>query len=396
MQKFLEWCAGYWRENITKLAVILAALFFLIYRVGSIPTGISLSEQSVLGKLQSHKYGPFYVWHNVLYAPYETGLVILRYLHLYNITMIRSLSALFGFLAAVFFFYIIYRWYGTLIAVLSTLIFVDTLWFLQSSRLAGPMSLYSVATLTLILILFVERNERFTNLKTSLSVIASALILYVPGMIWFLAVGLFIKRSRIKEELSEIDGRLRVLLPIIWLILISPLVWSSIHSIRILKNIFGIPVKFSLHGSVQNFYHLPVSLFVRSSLGGIFAIGHTPIFDVFSVVMILLGVYLLIKEKQTKLFLSLLVGIFMGWILFSIGLVPIYIVTTLLAILVAAGLSYMIVTWFTVFPRNPVARAVGTILLCISVAAVMWLHINQFYIAWPKTTTTLSTYSQHP
>lgn len=395
MRNFIEWCLNYWRENSVKLSVATVAAVLLLYRVGSIPVGASKKEAALIASLRAHKINYFYVWHNVVFLPYSVGIVILRYTHLYNLYALRGLAAVFGLASAIIFFYLIWRWYGGLIATLATGLFASSLWFLQASRLGGGLSLYSLALLAIILITFIKRNEKHESLKTVISVLALVLIIYIPGMVWFVLASLILNKDVIIDELRNLERWIKLVLPIISLVILSPLIWSAVHNINVLRQIFGVPSHLSLHEVSQNLYHFPLDVFIRSSSSSVFAIGHLPLMDIFSTTMVILGIYSLYKDMAYRTLIGLLIGFLGGWLLFSLGIVPAYVSLVILAILVAGGLHYLLDTWFTVFPRNPLARGVGVAFISLAVISVVWLHINQFYIAWPNTLVTISTYSQH-
>ncbi len=54
-----------------------------------------------------------------------------------------------------------------------------------------------------------------------------------------------------------------------------------------------------------------------------------------------------------------------------------------LYIVMANGIAYMLQSWFTVFPRNPVARTLGVVLLTIVVVVSCSYQLQRYFIAWP-------------
>lgn len=60
-------------------------------------------------------------------------------------------------------------------------------------------------------------------------------------------------------------------------------------------------------------------------------------------------------------------------------------VIPIIFILIANGISYMLQSWFTVFPRNPVARSIGIILLIIVILMSCYYQLQRYFIAWPNT-----------
>jgi hypothetical protein len=392
MKNSLDWVAEYCRKNLFIISVALGATLLLFFRLTSIPKhGNSLSVPHIP---QTTGYTLVYLWHHVLYTPYTLGYVGLHYLHIDSLFAVMSIGAIYGLLAAALLYYLLAKYCGSMIALLTTAITVDSLWFLQASRLEGPLSTYAFFGLLLVAIFFVKRNDKFKNLKWVLSIIGVVSALYIPGLIWIVLLLAIVKRKEVLKTFKDISFLANLISSVSGVIILAPLVWSSIHNSDLLKQIFGLLPQFSVHDTISRFYHLPEYLFLKSG-GGIYALGHQPVFDIFSIVMIIFGVYKLWSDKKLNDGLLILTAFVLSWVLVSLGIVPMILTELVLAVPIALGLDYLITTWFTVFPKNPVARGVGIGLLSLAVVSVMWLHINQFYIAWPKTPQTLQTYSQH-
>ena len=64
-------------------------------------------------------------------------------------------------------------------------------------------------------------------------------------------------------------------------------------------------------------------------------------------------------------------------------------------ILTAMGIAVLLQKWFTVFPRNPLARTVGITILCLALATVSVYHLQRYFIVWPNTTATKITFDQN-
>jgi hypothetical protein len=61
-------------------------------------------------------------------------------------------------------------------------------------------------------------------------------------------------------------------------------------------------------------------------------------------------------------------------------------------LIVAAGLRYLYIEWRSVFPRNPLPRALALVLMSTVVGLHVWLGLRYSLIAWPHTVDTRQTY----
>ena len=61
-------------------------------------------------------------------------------------------------------------------------------------------------------------------------------------------------------------------------------------------------------------------------------------------------------------------------------------------ILASLGISYMIVSWLEVFPRNPLARYVGIGIVCAVVGLTCIYHLDRYFVAWPNSPDTIKAF----
>jgi hypothetical protein len=85
-----------------------------------------------------------------------------------------------------------------------------------------------------------------------------------------------------------------------------------------------------------------------------------------------------------------------GIILGALGQVTIGIVLLLPFVysVIAAGISYILDEWYSVFPRNPFARSFGLILVIFIVLMSIYYQSTRFFVVWPQTPETRSVYDQ--
>ncbi|HUD06804.1 MAG TPA: hypothetical protein VMR34_02855 [Candidatus Saccharimonadales bacterium] len=396
MHKVRSWLANYWELNSLSLMGLIGLFAFLWFRLASITKGFSPSELAVHTQLESHTYTILYFWHHLLNAPYTFGLGLIEHFHLDGPLAIRSIGTFFGFLTVILFFYLTWRWFGNLVAVLATVIFADNFWFLLSTRDGTDISLYGLAVMLMVACGLIIRRKSHRNLNILGLVVITAVLIYIPGMIWFLALGAIFQRKHILEELKSLSAKYQLLLFIVFLVIVAPMLYSIYSTPSIAKQLIGLPMNsIGYHQKISNFIHYPLSLFINGSYlqGG--SIGRLPLLDIFSDVMLALGIYwsfVAHRLDRTKL---IAFGILLGWILSSLGGdVPTFVTMPFIFLLIAAGIAYLLKQWFSVFPRNPLARSTGTVLVCLAVASVAFYHYDQYFVAWPHTITTLQTYSR--
>ncbi len=396
MSKIYKWVTNYWVFNVS-LAISLPALIGLIwYRLVSIPKGYSPFEWNIHNNLAIHTYTLSYLWNHVIFAPYYLVLTVPQYLNRYGLFSIRSVGAFIGLLCVAIFFYISWRWWGTLIAVLGTLLFTTSLWFLQLSRNSGPVILYLFAALVIILLGFVVRNKKRHETKTLLSALLALTLLYIPGIIWFIIAACILQRKLIIEEFKKLPTQVKIIIPLAGLIFLLPLLHASYSSVNEFKTIIGLPIHFSFIIFLKNLYEWPLIIFLRDNSMSAFSLGHLPILSVFIDIMFVLGLYWIWLKRKLDRFYLLGATIIISWILYALGgPVSIYLAVPFIMCIAITGMAFMISQWFTIFPRNPLARTTGMVVLIVAVAVVCWFHVNEYFVAWPNTLNTISIYSTH-
>jgi hypothetical protein len=112
--------------------------------------------------------------------------------------------------------------------------------------------------------------------------------------------------------------------------------------------------------------------------------------------MLLLGLYAYRKKVRLERTIVYIVAF-----LCSVGLAAInnnqlylYLCLPFLYLLIGEGISFMLTEWRSVFPRNPIARFVGTVLMSIAVLAACGYHLNRYFLAWMQAPETRAVYAK--
>ncbi|MCA9333765.1 hypothetical protein KC963_01840, partial [Candidatus Saccharibacteria bacterium] len=139
---------------------------------------------------------------------------------------------------------------------------------------------------------------------------------------------------------------------------------------------------------------LPVFVLARGPLEPVLNLGRLPLLDIFSAAMAVLGVYwysFKIKLLRTRL---LSVFTFIAAILIMLnGVTMLPLLLPLSYIVITAGIMLLLQQWFTVFPRNPIARSLGIGIVCIAIGVTGAYHMRRYFVAWSGDPITKATFS---
>ncbi len=378
---------------IISVIVGLAAIFFLLtYHLGSIMPGITSGESSFYGlKLGWHGLyqNPLNLPINVLYS------IIFKFLSPVSMTLLRVPSAITGAATIIALYVLLHLWYGQRTAIFGSILFAASAWTLHVSRLADFNVEYLAAITFFFLstaILQKKLNSRYVYWLINL---AWSLLLYVPGMVFLIAYNVYRQRADVGYGMKiqdDFKSKLAyVFSALIWLPLIGRYL---VRSPKNILNWLGLPQHFAspLHivkefGAV--FYHI----FIRGPLLPNLWLGRLPILDIFGVIAALTGIYFYavhIKATRTHL---LFVSFLIGAILIALeGPVSLSIVIPIIYIFIAAGLAYLLNQWLSVFPKNPIARSLGYILISLAIAMSVVYNLRSYFVAWPHNSASISVF----
>jgi len=376
--------ARYWRAGLWY--GLLAAVFggLLWYRLGTLTGGYAANELATLHASSSFSE----IFNHPLNAPFTLVGRLLLSLDGHGLLMMRVTAAIFGLLMLSLFYWLLRHWHGQRAAVIGTILFGSSAWFLHTARLGTPdVLLFGTLTLTACY-LWLRRSQHWLVVLTSFVVVA--VLLYVPGMIWVIVLGVI-------WQWRAID---RVFMRNLWVVSVGcllllgalvPLGLAIYHSPELGKVLAGLPPQGWPHivETLQNLAAVPVTIFLHGPLDAEHWLGKLPLLDFFSMAMVVLGAYLYAKNfKLGRVYLVSGV-IVIGALLISLGgAVTLTFFVPFLYILAAVGADFMLQRWFVVFPRNVFAQAAGIGLLALAIATSCWYSLRHYFVAWPDTPAT--------
>lgn len=386
-----------WRPAI--LASFLGTLlyFLLWFKLGGLTGGLSPSEATAQQHLAVQDISFKSILNNPLYLPYSLILYVLQVIGLHGPMALRGVSAVIATASAISFYLLIRRWHTPRLAVFGTLLFTTSSWFLHLGRYADTDILY-VGIIAVLLAGVWLQQSKYRRIMLGFVLIASTLYIYVPGMIWFIALTGIWQSRRLIREMRHLRWWFNVLVAVGGIALLFPLGWSIAHDPSLIKPFLGLPETLPAIGQLlQSIIDIPTHIFVRGPNDPAKWLPGTPYLDIFSGMMLIIGMYWSIYKIRLDRIRMTYGVLAAGAILVALG-GPVSIALLLpgLYLLITAGMTFMLQQWFTVFPRNPIARTIGTSLLSLAVLVTVFYHINHYFIAWPNTPAVRETFSQQP
>jgi hypothetical protein len=377
--------------------VILAVIglgWLLLYRLGSLTGGLSANEV----RITAAPLG----WHGVYRQPFYLPLKLVQsavfvvFAH-HGQTLTRLPNVVFGALAIGSFAWLVRLWHSPRIALLTGLLFATGVWTLHVSRLASYDILYLWATPSILLVnSLLQRNER-RRLLWFAGVCLWGLMLYIPGMVWFVLLSVYSQRQSLQRAWHYLANwyqrALLVLAALIWL----PLLLINLMRVGNLTLWLGLPAHWgTLPGVAKHLIAVPVHLFIRGPQYPTLWLGRTPLLDIFTLVCCVLGVYFYARHWQAGRSKTLGVWAVAGFILVGIGgPVSLSLLVPLLYLAAAAGIAYLLHDWMHTFPINPVARGTGLGLISLAVALSCIYNLRAYFVAWPHNQPTKAVFSYH-
>lgn len=409
MQKKLKRTKAYIQDNWKLSVPVLIAVgligLLLTYKLGSLVGGLSQAEYYDQQLIANDRIGLGSIVREPLFLPYTFLEYLLQLSPVNGPTAIRSIGGLFGALSVFGMFYIFRKWYTIRIAILGSILYATTSWFLHTARYADPASSYLLLPLLVAAMIALQAKAR-SRLAMGGAIIFGISALYIPGVILFLAPAIFIKRTVILKALraqplwfkAGIGSIGTAMLLPLFVMLIKPIPGSS-TALQNAAMLFGLPKEglHSLSTMLQTLKDRLSDIFFYANAGPVYVPGHLPWLDICTTVLVLLGTYQFAKHwRLDRSKLIAITGIFSLALIALGGLVSSVILLPFLFLFAVEGLKWLLDTWLRVFPRNPFARGFAVALVTVLVASVAIYHMNKYYLAWGRSPETRQVFNQIP
>lgn len=383
----------FWRQTVLYSLVCIVVIGVLFYQLGTLVPSFSLPE--IMARADVNSFNK--ILSNPLFLPHKLMQYVLIRFDYTGAFWMRSVSALWGLGILVIFFDIIRGWYTRRVALMGSALLLTSAWFLHFARLGTPQIMFA----TSIGLLWVGVQLKSTTSPRIRTLLASIVILmccfYVPGLAWIIIPMVVWQRKLILSEMSKIPRWILALVLLGIVVGLLPMAYAIYNNPIIVRDWLLIPSKFDPGAYWANLWRLPVWPVLRGPDLPVYWLGRVPMLDSFSLVMAVLGIYVLshyrlldrVRAVVAIIGLALILTVFNGWITLAIALPLIFVV-------ISAGIALFLQQWFTVFPRNPLARFVGISIVSFVVLLACTYNLRHYFIAWPRSPETVQVFNQQP
>lgn len=358
--------------------LIIIALIASLFLVGVYLPG-GLSNQEMQSIVDANKVNITSVMNtsNIINLPYYFLQHLSILLFGVSIITIKLPSLFLALLSVIGMIIILRKWFKPRIGVLAMLIAITTGQFLFIAQDGTANILYLFWPVCLLLLAtMVSFSKKLKWLYITALFVVSGLSLYTPLSIYLLITMLVVAllHPRLRYILKNTPRVPMIVGIILFAIIISPLANAVLTDINYGLILAGIPT--STPNFNSNLITLGAIYFGFSKPGGMSIM--TPFFELGSMLIILIGVFNVIKTGVTAKNY-----IIISW---TICLIPLIIlnpnITTItflpLVLLLATGLSATLNYWYKLFPNNPYARIGGLIPVIVLVSVLVYSGASRF------------------
>ena len=381
------------RLYLLLLLIFLIFIGYITFRLSTLTGGMSAREISYINSTKS--FSPLSSF--VIFGPYNLIQYASTHLFSHSIFVYRMISVLVGLSFGILFYKLIKCKYGLLTAVISTFLAVTSAWFLHVTRSSTADVLFLAVILLFIFKDYLHKSKDVNKIFL-LAVTISCIFLYVPGLIWFSILGIIWQRKILLALVGKIDIKSFLLIGLWSILLITPIIISSVLHPSTLLNLIGVPNVIPSPLTVaKNFALIPYNILLHMPKNSGIWLGTLPFLDLFSSAMFLIGVYKIIYDWKQEYSKILTITFIIGAIIYSFnGIQYFTIMYPIIYLLIASGIASVIKRWFFVFPRNPIPRIFGSSLLIMAVMIVFVYQTRSYFVAWPNHIQTRILYRFHP
>jgi hypothetical protein len=366
-----------WRYVVgySLIGLLLAGL--LVFAGLYVPGGISQAEMQASIRSDSFSWTEPTTW-AITSLPFHSLQGRVFDLFGVNEFTIKLPSLIFALVSAIGLILLLRRWFKPNIAVLASAIAISTGQFLFVAQNGTPGIGYILWPVLLLLIgTQVTRGKRLRFLWKILFAAVAALSLYTPLGIYPLIAILVavILHPHLRHALRRLSKLKLLTCLAIFAALLVPLVVGLLYNPQMGLTLLGIPSSWppDVLANLQTLFK-QYFVFWEPSTTTLM----TPVFGFGSVMIIALGLYRLIRTRETTR--SYLIIIWVACLIPILILNPAFTTVSFLpsVLLLAAGLTSLISYWYKLFPFNPYARIAGLVPLVILVVVLIGSGLDRY------------------
>lgn len=388
MKRVKRWLDNNWPLAIAVLASLAFISFLYGFQLNSLTKGFSRVEANYIiqnSYIQNVVKEPVFLLHKLFsYAASSVS----------STTTFGRLPSVLLFMPIIGCFYVLMsRWYTKRVALLTTLLLSTSSWSLVIGRQALPTVMY-LWWLPILALMYWTVSKGKHTLSLLLWGLSFGLALYIPGMLWFVIILAISQRKRLATAATKASAWQLISAIAIFVLLALPFAFYIFHSPSAAISALGLPTTISqLTSFPSRLYQIVLQIFIYSSSNPQFHLGHLPYLDVATAFLFLVGLYR-IRFSQTYKMATWSGIIAAGWIVGAgLGTINIAIFLPFIYIVVGGGISFLLVQWFKVFPRNPVAHWFAIAIMSGLIVLISFFHLMRYFVAWPMNPATREVFS---
>lgn len=389
MKKVREFTIKYWRTIIGTVLVVGVMAGLLGFSLQSLTGSFSEGELKFIDSSATFDG----IKQNPTFLPLKLPLFALQSLGDITPLTARAISTMYGALTVIVFFFLIRTWYSPRIAVLGSILLLTSSWFLHISRIALPMVLFMFGTMMLLGFSYAYFKKRRSRIRGTALLVTIILSIYIPGMQLVLLAFVLAALRPTLIALQKLSTIQKVTTCMVLVVTAIPMVLAYINNPGLILPSFGLPDVFLPLEWLKRLFVVPIFLFAQGPFEPQYNLGRLPLLDIFSSAMVLLGLYAYYFQlhlTRTRMFIA---GLGATVVLVTFGGPP-YLAYLLpvIYILVTAGVALLLQQWFTVFPKNPLVRSLGVMIIITAIALTSFYHIQRYFVAWAGNPNTRNTF----
>ncbi len=378
------------------ILIIFFGLSLLLFRLTSLTLGF-INKEELITKHQLFLHSPWWLSLNGFYGPYFL-LLHLTYAINRSLFGFRLASVIIALLVISIIYMLVSSWHGYKVGMLASVIVLFNLGLLTAGREATPLVSQMLLMAALLLVIAVL-NRKPSLLGLILAAIVLAGALYLPGGIWLSLVTALLVQRAIVKTFRTLRNKSKILTILLLLIMLVPIFYQLIahYQTSQLKVWLGYDLgnKFLLSGRnfLINLIHVPGDLFIHSEgLGPALSIGHLPVFPIAFSILFLIGLVSYTTRLSNWRWRSVLVLFSSGWIVSGLGIISPLSLLPLVAITAGTGIAFLLKEWYSIFPRNPIARNLGLTIMFLVIGLGSVYGARSYFVAWANNSNTTSIY----
>lgn len=305
---------------------------------------------------------------------------------------IKLPSLMLGFFSALGMLLLLRTWFRQNVAVITTILVITTGQFLFIAQNGTPSIVYIFGSIWLLLAaMMISRKARGGLLWGIVLFVLAALSLYTPLSLYILLA--LISAAVLHPHLRYLVRRLpkgKITFALICAgIIVAPLGYVIFWHPSVALMLLGIPTtKPDLAANSMQVLKQYFD-FISPSSGVVMQ----PIYGLGSAILIALGVLQLATTKYTAR--GYIITAWIILLLPVLALNPNYVSVTFVPVvlLMAMGISWLLMRWYTLFPRNPYARLAGLVPLAVLIGGMVFSGLDRYtygYLYSPQTATNFS------